>query len=351
MALAKPRLFIAYLLTVLFLVCMGAFTVYASEGEPIAPNTPTVPTATPITAIPIYEEIVAINATVNPMIVNASWLDGEMLRIDVVDISTGTVSSLAVRLSDFVTSADAQNSRYILIQAVDLDGNLSGVIQIVNPFYVPAPINANPPVGISPPVPPTDSSGSNNGEPNETAEPPQQGLTPDGTGTVVDNVVTQNEIEFFTVYTEEGNVFFLVVDRQRNTDNVYLLNAVTEADLMALAEQSGNPIENNNNVSVVPTPPPLEPPADGQDQPSQTPQPQPEPDTDTEAPPASSGNRNWVFIIIVVAAVGGVAYYFKIVKGKKSSAMSDDDWEDEDAYLDGGDDYLGDGADEGGDEE
>ena len=328
MALAKPRLFTALFLAALLLVCMGVFTVYASEGE-----------ANP----PPYGEIIPINNVIDTMIVNASWLDGEMLRIDVVDITTGAVSSLAVRLSDFVTNKDAQNSRYILIQAVDLDGNLSGVVQIANPFYVPAPIN-DPAVGISPPV---DSDDSGYGEDDE---PLQQGLTPDGTGTVVDNVVTQNEIEFFTVYTEEGNVFFLVVDRQRNTDNVYLLNAVTEADLMALAEQSGNPIENNNSISAVPTPPAVEPPTDSQEE--QPTLPQPEPDAEPEPPTARSGNNNWIFILIVALGVGGAAYYFKIVKGKKSFAH-DDDWEyDEDMEDGDADDYLdGDVLDERGDDE
>ena len=320
-ALAKPKIFASLFLTALLLLGISIFTTYASEGEPDPP---------------IYEEIVTIYASIDSMLVNASWLDDEMLRIDVVDINTGTVSSLAVRLSDFVTSTDAQNSRYIMIQATDLEGNLSGVVQIYNPLYVPAPINT-PPIGISPPV----DSGNNAGD----AEPPQQGLTPDGTGTVVDNIVTQNEIEFFTVYTEEGNVFFLVVDRQRNTDNVYLLNAVTEADLMALAEQSGNPI--NNNVSAVPTPPPFEPPTNGQEQPPAN-QPQPELDGDEQDPPPRGGNNNWIFIAIVVMAVGGAAYYFKIVKGKKSSAVNDDDWGyegDEDNYLD--DEVM----DEGGDDE
>jgi len=328
-ALARPRLIVALFLYALLLFCIGTITVYAYDSyEP-----------------PIYEDIIAISSDdilINDsMIVNATWLDGEILRIDVVDVITGTVSSLAVRLSDFVTSADAQSSRYILIQAVDLDGNLSGVIQIENPFYVSAP-TAEPPIGISPPV-----NSDNNGE---DAEPPQQGLTPDGTGTVVDNVVTQNEIEFFTVYTEEGNVFFLVVDRQRNTDNVYLLNAVTEADLMALAEQSGNPIyDGNNNISAVPTPPLLDPPSEGQEQEPPFSHPQPETD-DSETSPARSGNNNWIFILLVAAGVGGAAYYFKIVKGKKSSATDDDDWDYEDE--EDADDYLdSDGTDEGGDDE
>jgi len=223
MILTKPRLIVAYFFTAFLLVYVSAFTIYASIGED-----------DPQLHMPIYEDIVAINATIDTMVVNASLIDDEMIRIDVVDVTTGTVSSLAVRLSDFVANADAQSSRYILIQAVDLDGNISGIVQIDNPFYV-----SYIPKDV---VLPSDLDGEYYSTEDETdtesteMEAPQLGLTPDGTGTVVDNVVTQNEIEFFTVFTEEGNTFFLVVDRQRNTDNVYLLNAVTEADLMALAE-------------------------------------------------------------------------------------------------------------------
>ena len=322
MAFAKPRFFTSLFFTVLLMVCIGEFAVYALEDE----SSPS-----------IYEEIIAVNTAIDPMIVNASWLDGEMLRIDVVDSITGTASSLAVRLSDFVTNMDAQNSRYILIQAADLDGNLSGTIQIDNPFYVPA-VAMEDAVGFENAEGNTGNTAilTDSGEDNYyNTEAPQHGLTPDGTGTVVDNIITQNEIEFFTVYTEEGNVFFLVVDRQRNTDNVYLLNAVTEADLIALAEQSDSPI--NSGISAVPEPPPLEIPAVEYEQ---QPEPQPEPEADTEAPPARRGNTNFVFIALIVVAVGGVAYYFKIVKGKKSSAPpDDDDWEYEgdEEYLDGDD--------------
>ena len=71
---------------------------------------------------------------------------------------------------------------------------------------------------------------------------PYSGLTtpPGGQGTVIDNVTTasgENEREFFTITTPNANVFYLVIDRQRNTENVYFLNAVTESDLMALAEK------------------------------------------------------------------------------------------------------------------
>ena len=368
MALAKPRLtrvyFYALMFMLVLLLCIsvgiGRIAVYASDGGESPSPTPPV---TPI--MPISEEIVAVSSANNSMIVNASWIDDEMLRIDVVDIITGAVSSLAVRLSDFVTSEDAQNSRYIMVQAVDMDGNLSGIVQIINPFYNPAPpaviVDGGQGGSISGGHIGGDSGNDDDSADDSTTDisavPSPSGLTPDGTGTVVDNVVTQNEIEFFTVYTEEGNVFFLVVDRNRNSDNVYLLNAVTEADLMALAEQSGNPIAGGSgggtDVSAVPMPPNLQPPAGGtavDGQPS-TAQPDSGDGSDSDEggadAPARGGNNNLIFIAIILVAVGGVAYYFKIVKPKRNNAAADaedlwgddaeDNWDGEDDYLNGGD--------------
>jgi len=371
MALAKPRLarvyFYALMFMLVLLLCIsagiGGIAVYASDGGESPPTTPPVtPIVTAVPIVPISEEIIAVSSANNSMIVNASWLDDEMLRIDVVDITTGAVSSLAVRLSDFVTSEDAQNSRYIMVQAVDMDGNLSGIVQIINPFYNPAPpaviVGGGQGNAISGSHIGDDSAGGNGDDSitDISAVPSPGGLTPDGTGTVVDNVVTQNEIEFFTVYTEEGNVFFLVVDRNRNSDNVYLLNAVTEADLMALAEQSGNPIAGGSgggtDVSAVPMPPNLQPPAGGtavDGQPS-TAQPDSGDGSDSDEggadAPARGGNNNLIFIAIILVAVGGIAYYFKIVKPKKSNAAdnedlwgddAEDNWDGEDDYLNGGD--------------
>ena len=75
--------------------------------------------------------------------------------------------------------------------------------------------------------------------PAETEAQPetQNPFTPDGTGTVVDNATDQDGKEFYTITTPDENVFFLVIDNQKSADNVYFLNAVTEADLLPLAEK------------------------------------------------------------------------------------------------------------------
>ena len=64
-------------------------------------------------------------------------------------------------------------------------------------------------------------------------------LTPDGQGTVLDNAADDEGKEFFTITTADEAVFYLVIDRQKSTENVYFLNAVTLADLAALEESAG----------------------------------------------------------------------------------------------------------------
>ncbi len=66
----------------------------------------------------------------------------------------------------------------------------------------------------------------------------QNPFSTDGTGTVVDNATDKEGKEFYTITTPDENIFYLVIDKQKTTDNVYFLNAVTEADLLPLAEKS-----------------------------------------------------------------------------------------------------------------
>lgn len=82
---------------------------------------------------------------------------------------------------------------------------------------------------------------------------PEPVLTPPGgTGTVLEQTDEEGK-EFYTIMTADENVFYLVIDRQRETENVYFLNAVTEADLLPLAEL---PVEKEPAPTPVSTPVP-----------------------------------------------------------------------------------------------
>ena len=168
----------------------------------------------------------------------------------------------------------------------------------------------------------------------ETAQPALP-LTPDGNLTLVDDITTNEESskQFITAVTKNGNYFYLVIDRADDKDNVYLLNMVDEADLMALME--GEP---------VPMPKPEEP--------------QPTPTEPTEEEPVKEEtekpkNNTLPLLMLVLAMCGGGAfYYLKFVKGKNNHKgstnlheLNDDysDEADEEEYeLDDEDSYLAD---------
>jgi hypothetical protein len=275
--------------------------------------------------------------------VTAAWVDGELLRINVTDIN-GVNSALALRLSDYVN--DAENKEYISIQAVDLAGNKSGIIEIKNPFYDPTAV---PAVTITPhqTTPPQNSESAvgNGGNP----------FTPDGAGTVIDNAHSDGK-EFFTIGTEDGSVFYLIVDRQRNADNVYLLNSVTLDDLVALAVKSGTTINTNpgGSTSAIETPGQTEQPGTTENptENNQSTTNPPEPtETPTVTPPKKNDTTMYILIGIITVAVGGAGYYFKIVKGKKNNAYDDDDEDEEESEDDYGYEDEADDDEDGGDKE
>lgn len=154
--------------------------------------------------------------------------------------------------------------------------------------------------------------------PTETATPADTNtgtssnpFTPNGTGTVVDSATDEDGKAFYTITTADGNVFYLVIDQQRSTENVYFLNAVTESDLMALAEK-------DESASVTPV----------------TPEPTPEPEEPQEEPaqpeqPTKSGVSGGMMALIgaAVLAVGGFGYYIKIYKPKHELDDAED-WDE-----------------------
>ena len=132
-------------------------------------------------------------------------------------------------------------------------------------------------------------------------------FTPAGTGTVIDTATDGDGKEFYTIMTPNENVFYLIIDRQRETENVYFLNAVTERDLLALAEQSGDTVE---NVSAIPdntTPTVTEP------------DPEAEAPTEQESTETDGGNGGIIIVVLIALAAGGAGYYFKIHRPKQQA--------------------------------
>lgn len=140
-------------------------------------------------------------------------------------------------------------------------------------------------------------------------------FTPDGSATVIDNATEEQGKEFYTIVTPDENIFYLVIDKQRDSDNVYFLNAVTESDLMALAQK-----EEVRQTVVSAEPEEPEPP--------KTKEPENFPPVEEEPEPKSN-NGMMLIVFAIVLAVGGAGYYFKIykVKHELDDAEDIDDFE------------------------
>ena len=189
------------------------------------------------------------------------------------------------------------------------------------------------------PVPST-PGGTNAAVTPSPAPQPSAGLTtpPGGQGTVIDNASGTSEEsgrEFFTIATPDENIFYLVIDRQRDTGNVYFLNAVTESDLMALAEKNAD----GPSQSAVPDPEPVcsctqkcvpgavnaacpvcvlswQGCASTAEAPGQTGL-EPEKQSD-------SGTGTIIVVLLAALAVGGAGWYIKIYKPKHDLADAED---------------------------
>ena len=282
---------IKFIALLALMLCVGAFilpmTAYASQnGNP------------PIVTATVQGEVLRIEASGGFLGVEAIFINDQRFNFRVDGV-------LSVDLLAF------RDSEIISVYAVDFAGNRSNVVTVTNPHYVglvsqQPPSQANPPQGI--PVTPSQSNP----------------FTPAGQASVLDNATNDDEKEFFTFTTPAGNVFFLIVDRQRGTDNVYFLNAVTEQDLIALAEQSGNQMSGSGAGGIPVSTAPQTPDSS---EASDTSEP-----TTTNPPPTDSGGGNGtlIFLLVAVAIGGGVGYYFKIVRPKQQGGNGDYDDEDED---------------------
>ena len=66
------------------------------------------------------------------------------------------------------------------------------------------------------------------------APTPEGQITPDGNLSLVDDLdySARGGLQFMTVTTRNGHVYYIVIDRTANSQNVYFLNQVDEYDLM-----------------------------------------------------------------------------------------------------------------------
>ena len=147
-------------------------------------------------------------------------------------------------------------------------------------------------------------------------------LTPEGNLTLVDDIKVEesSDKQFVTLQSKNGNYFYLVIDRAGDKENVYFLNLVDEADLMALIEDKDKKTEppkvctcsekcetgkvksdcplcvNDLNQCVGKTTKPAE-----------------------TAPEKKSNTGSLLIILLLIGGLGGAFYFFKTLKSKQKT--------------------------------
>ena len=138
-------------------------------------------------------------------------------------------------------------------------------------------------------------------------------------------------MQFVTVESKNGNVFYLVIDHA--TGDVYFLNLVDEADLLALLEDEGYEVECDCAVKCVPGEVDTDCPVCRTDlnecvgaEPEPTPEPteasviEPQEDNDGGFNPAAL----LPILLIVVLGAGGAYYFLKVRKRKPDTSGATD---------------------------
>ena len=159
----------------------------------------------------------------------------------------------------------------------------------------------------------------------EAPKPDPAPLTPNGNLTLVDDVNGEQakSKQFITMQSKNGNYFYLVIDRDGDKENVYFLNLVDEADLMALIKEDApatTPVPEicsctekctagKVNTSCTVCKNDLTK-CSAKDAPEVVPE-----------KPAKKNNSMGMLalLLIVVALCGGAFYYFKVVKNKPNT--------------------------------
>ena len=165
--------------------------------------------------------------------------------------------------------------------------------------------------------------------PTETVIEDNRTLTPKGNAQLVDDVSDNENLQFITVTARDGNVFYFVIDKGAQSENVYFLNTVDESDLEALVEKSdkkptatAKPEQTENTAETDSTE------TDKKNTDSKT-------EKTEQQEQNRQKNNSGLFIILALAAAAGIGgYYYKVILPKKKLEQADDlddfDFEDED---------------------
>ena len=177
----------------------------------------------------------------------------------------------------------------------------------------------------------------------EPTLPSLGGLTPDGNLALIDDILDGSyysseeigeggKMQFVTVETKSGNVFYIVIDH--STGDVYFLNLVDESDLLALLEDEGYEVECDCKTRCAPGEVDTDCPVcrtDLKGCKGEEPEPTPTPTPAATSEPENDGGFNAAAIlpiVLILLLIAGVAAAFLKFRKKKPDTSGDTDLDD-----------------------
>lgn len=155
-------------------------------------------------------------------------------------------------------------------------------------------------------------------------------------GTVIENVGTDNKEypvkenvenndriksdsrQFITFKTKDEKMFYLIIDHDKEQDNVKLLTDVKESDLESLVkEKDKTPVVKQEDLQV------------NLDKSDETIK---QEEVKKEEPKTKSSLGSYIILGIVILVIIGIGYYFKVVKPKKDKEKYNEEEEEDDFF-------------------
>ena len=160
-------------------------------------------------------------------------------------------------------------------------------------------------------------------------------------GTVIENVGTDNKEypvkedianddriksdsrQFITFKTKDEKMFYLIIDHDKEQDNVKLLTDVKESDLESLVkEKDKTPVVKQEDLQV------------NLDKSDETIK---QEEVKKEEPKTKISLGSYIILGGIVLVIIGIGYYFKVVKPKKDKEKYNEEEEEEDFFSEGED--------------
>lgn len=258
-----------------------------------------------------------LNAAVNGGLLSVQAQDNDSgikaVYVNGYEFNELTNGILNIRLQEFDTGYE-----YFTVQAMDMAGNMSDVYRVKNIYYR------------------TEEDDDEENILPEDATPTE----PSDAKAEVTEHADESKKEFYTVKTDSEKVFYLIIDKSGENEQVYFLTEISERDLLNVTADTLQTLPQNSAITEMAIPNDTEEQTDMKDLFGQQEDTEADISTETEViiepdvTEEKEGNSMIVYIIMGIAAVIGIGagYYFKVYKKKQEIAEEDEELFEEEPY-------------------